>query len=217
MNDSLLRTWTPVLPRRQSFPVAASSTMFSPSSSSFLPGCVCALLMTRLHRVRMGRCGRDWRRSLDGVVMASRFCLWGEWQTSQVRHRKAQEEETPWKEVAYFAQPDEDPHRDAHQRQAYQYEGQRACECQIAASEVKLAAVKHNNLDEDLEAETRQVEIDWVDRNQKQEAKSVNRKCVDVSYFIYLIVVLLWIFGWILCHWFCLGFFFHWSLMSIFF
>lgn len=77
-------TLTTILPCRHSFPVA-SSVRFSPSSPSFLQGCVGALKMTRLHRVSAGRCGRDWRRSLDGVATASRFYVRKEWKTSKMK------------------------------------------------------------------------------------------------------------------------------------
>lgn len=47
---------------------------FSCSPSLLL---ACALKMTRLHSVRMGKCGRDCRRSLDGVVTPWEFWMWG--------------------------------------------------------------------------------------------------------------------------------------------
>lgn len=62
----------------------ASKTLHSPPVSSILTlscassllwGCACAPKTTFRHSVRTGLCGRAWRRSLDGVVMAWEF--WG--------------------------------------------------------------------------------------------------------------------------------------------
>lgn len=97
--------------------------------------------MTRLHRDRAGRCGRDWRRSLDGVVAASPFYVRKEWKTSKMKRRDGGGGgggNAVGGNVAYFAQRDEDPHRDAHQRQSHQYEGESAFDGGMDVQNVKV-------------------------------------------------------------------------------